>query len=354
MTTTEYVRVAIIGCGLIGAEWDRASPANKFALTHARAFSQHPRARLVALCDRDEELARRTANYWHVAHSYTEPKQLFAEQNIDVVVIATPSAVRWTVIEPAVTAGVKVVVIEKPLARTLEECMRLVAVMDAKGVRSVVNYSRNWDPSMRELKGRISAGEMGRMQRVVATYGKGLGNNGSHLIDLTGFLCSARPLRVRALGSPLDASEAAWSPVGERAWDAQVEFIDAKGSIINLTLLGTDQSAFTCFELRLIGRKAMLDMSMGGRCLKWIELRDDPNFAGYVIPATDVALPVRYLEAMQEMADEAVRLAIDESITSSCDAHTAMGTALVVEGIQRSAQNDGQWITLDTMKESLG
>jgi predicted dehydrogenase len=349
MTTAEQVRVAIIGCGLIGTEWDRISPANASALTHARAFTHHPRAELVALCDRDGERVRSAAKYWRVAHAYTDPEQLFAEQNIDVAVVAASSEARWAIIESALTAGVKVLVIEKPLANTLEESRRLVTAIDAAGARSVVNYSRNWDPSMRELKDRIGTGAMSKVQRVVATYGKGIGNNGSHLIDLTGFLCGARAVRARALGSPFDASEAAWSLSGERTWDAQVEFVDASGSIINLTLLGTDQRAFTCFELRVIGQKAMFDLSMGGRRLYWSELQDDPDFAGYVVPAPAVAMPPRYLEAMQEMADEAVRLAVGDINRVSCDANAALRTALAVEAIHRSAQGDGQWITLDTL-----
>jgi len=231
----------------------------------------------------------------------------------------------------------------------VEESLRLVAAMDAAGACCVVNYSRNWDPSMRELKDRIAAGAMCRVQRVVASYGKGIGNNGSHLIDLTGFLCSARPFRARALGSPLDASEADWSPSGERAWDAQVEFIDTNGDIINLTLLGTDQRNFTCFELQVIGQKAVFELSMGGRRLKWSELQDDPNFCGYVIPAPAVSISARYLESMQEMADEVIRLALGEITSVSCDAHKALRTALAIEAIQRSAHRAGQWIALDAL-----
>ena len=348
-TISEKIRVAIIGCGMIGTEWDRTASANAPALSHARAFSQNARARLVALCDRDGERARSAAHYWQVAHAYTDPRQLFDEQSIDVAVIAASSSARWSVIEPALAAGVKVFVIEKPLATTLEESRRLVTALNAAGAHSVVNYSRNWDPSMRELKDRIAAGAMSRVQRVVGTYGKGIGNNGSHLIDLTRFLCGSSPVRARALGSPLDVNEAAWSPTGERAWDAQVEFMDPNGNSINLTLLGTDQRAFTCFELRVVGQKAMFELSMGGRRLNWTELQDDPNFAGYVVPAPAVALKPRYLEAMQKMADEVVQLAAGDLATVSCDANMALHTALAVEAIKRSAQSEGQWIDLDTL-----
>ena len=347
MTTPDRIRVAIIGCGKIGTEWDRNTCSDGPALTHARAFRQNLRVDLVAVCDRDRERARSAAEYWRVALAYTDPQRLFSERAIDIAVIAVPSEERWAVIEPALAAGIKVLVIEKPLATTLAEARHLVAAVDASGVRAVVNYSRNWDPSMRDLKNRIFAGEMGQVQRVVATYGKGVGNNGSHLIDLTGFLCGASPVRARALGSPIDAGEADWTPTRDRTWDAQVEFMAPNGASINLTLLGTDHRAFTCFELQVIGEKAMFELLLGGRHLNWIKLQDDPNYAGYVVPAPAVELRPRYLEAMQEMADEAVRLALGDTSIAACDAHAALRTAVAVEAIQRSAQVDGQWISMD-------
>jgi hypothetical protein len=140
----------------------------------------------------------------------------------------------------------------------------------------------------------------------------------------------------------------------DRTWDAQVELFDAEGTSINLTLLGTDHRDFTCFELRVVGQKAILDLSMGGRCLHWFELRDDPNFVGYVVPAPAVAIPPRYLEAMQKMVDEAIRLAEGKINMVSCNAHTALRTALTVEAIQLSAQGDGQWVALDTLNNEYG
>jgi len=349
MTTVEIIHVAIIGCGLIGTEWDRTTNANSPALTHAGAFSRNKRARLVALCDQDEDRARSAAKHWQVDHFYSDPIKMFAELKIDVVVVSAPSTVRWSVIEPAITSRVKVIVIEKPLATSIDESRRIVNAMSDAGVLSVINYSRNWDPSMRELKSRIALGEMGRVQRVVAMYGKGLGNNGSHLIDLTGYLLGGEPFRVRALGSPIDEGEADWSKTQERAWDAQVEYVDDKGCITNLTLLGTDQRCFTCFELKVIGRKSIFDLSMGGRRQNWTDLQEDPNFEGYTVPAPATALIPRYLESMQEMVKEVIQIAAGENTKVGCDALAALRTAITVEAIQLSAKEDGKWITLDSL-----
>jgi predicted dehydrogenase len=348
----QVVNVAIIGCGLIGTQWDAAAPAAAFSLTHAAAFAKHPAARLAALCDRDPDKAAQAALRWGAARAYSDPRRLFAENAIDLAVVAASSAARWEVVEPALAAGVKVLVIEKPLATTLAESRRLVAAMDAAGAKSLVNFSRHWDPSMRDLREAIRAGELGRIQRLVGTYGKGLTNNGSHMIDLAATLCDARPLRARALGSPLDAGEAAWSDGRDGAPDAQVEFVDGAGALFHLTMLGTDQRAFTCFELRVVGSAAVCELSQGGRRLTLAPVRADPNYAGYTILGEAASLPARALEAMERMADEALQLAQGRIAGASCDAHTALRTALAVAAVGRSAEQDGRWVALDELEQA--
>ncbi len=340
---TKSIKVAIIGCGLIGTQWDAEDTSPAFSLTHAAGFSKHPRAQLVAMCDHDSDKARQAAQRWDAQASYCDPSTLFAEHQIDVAVVATTSAARWNVIEPALAAGVKVLVIEKPLATTLDESRKLAAAIDSAGAKSIINFSRHWDPSMVTLRERIMIGGMGPVQRLVGTYGKGITNNGSHMIDLCALLCDAKPVRARSLGSPLNATEAGWDQGKDRAWDAQIEFESKDESRIQLTMLATDQSAFTCFELRVIGRQAICDISNGGRSIVYKEIKDDPNYAGYRILGEAVPQPARALEAMDWMVDEALRLAAGEIQASSCDAHSALLTALTVDAINRSGQADGHW-----------
>ena len=337
------LNVAIIGCGLIGAQWDAKDTSPAFSLTHAAGFSRNPRAKLVAMCDHDTDKAYHAAQRWCAQASYGNPSTLFAAHQIDVAVVAASSASRWDVIEPALAAGVKVLVIEKPLATTLDESRKLAAAIEAADAKSIINFSRHWDPSMVALRERISNGDMGPLQRLVGTYGKGITNNGSHMIDLCAFLCDARPVRARSLGSALDASEAGWNQGNDRAWDAQIEFKCVDGSLIQLTMLATDQSVFTCFELCVIGCRAICNISKGGRSILYTEIKDDPNYYGYRIPGEPVPQPARLLEAMDWMVDEALRLAAGEIQSSSCDAQNALLTALTVDAINRSAHGDGDW-----------
>jgi predicted dehydrogenase len=343
------INVAILGCGQIGARWDAARTSPAFSLTHAAAFSRHPRASLVAVCDPNREKVDEAAQRWGAHGAYTDAARLFAEHSIELAVVATSSAARWDVIEPALSAGVKVLVIEKPLATTLAESRRLASALDAAGIKSVVNYSRHWDPSMRELRDAIRAGELGAIQRMVGFYGKGMTNNGSHLIDLAGFLCDAEPLRVRALASPLEPGEASWSHGADPAADAQVVYGSKTGSEVHLTMLGTDQRAFTCFELRVIGSAAVHEISRGGRNLTVTSIEDDPNYAGYRIPGTARSVPARAMEAMDRMADEALQLALGTLHRATCDAHSALRTARAIEAVQRSSSVNGGWIDVTTI-----
>jgi predicted dehydrogenase len=342
-------RVAIVGCGLIGTQWDAQAPDAPYSLTHAAGFSKHPGAELVALCDQDLARARQAAATWGAAAAYDDVRALFAAERIDIAVAATSSAARWSIVEPALAAGVKVLIVEKPLATTLAESRRLAQAVSAAGCASLVNFSRRWDPAMERLRGCIQAGELGKIQRYDATYGKGIGNNGSHMIDLVAYLCGGRPLRARALGSPLDEGEAGWSEGRDRAVDAQVEYEDAAGGRHLLTLLGTDQRAYTVFELRVAGSTGLFNFRRGGRELAYTPLQADPNYAGYVVPGTPQPEPAGLLEAMDRMADEAVRLAGGSLARSRCDVEDALRTALAVEAIVISAQADGQWVAIDAL-----
>ncbi|MGZ4956608.1 MAG: Gfo/Idh/MocA family protein [Methylobacter sp.] len=342
------VNVAIIGCGQIGTQWDAFIQQPSVSLTHAAGFSKHPDAKLVAVCDQDPQKAEQAAQRWG-AQAYTDQEQLFSDNPIDLAVIATSSAARWSVVKAALAAKVEVLVIEKPLASTLAESRKLVAEIDAAGIKSVVNFSRHWDPSMRQLRDGLERGEFGRIQRIVGTYGKGITNNGSHMIDLVAFLCNAEPVKAKALGSPLEPREALWSSGKDRALDAQIVFADAAGEQFHLTMLGTDQTAFTCFELRVIGSHAICELAQGGRKVTYTPVCDDPHYAGYTILGEPVSQPARAMEAMDLMADEALQLALGRISESSCDVHTALLTALAVEAVIVSESEGGQWIGIASL-----
>jgi predicted dehydrogenase len=337
------IDVALIGCGQIGAQRDSSYPDSSHAMTHASAFARNPGSRLVAVCDQDRGRAEAAAARW-TCPAYDDTGRMLSHEKVDLVVVATASSARWSVIEPALSAGVKFFVIEKPIATTLREGRLIAASLNSAGARALVNFSRHWDPAMRDLRARILAGTFGSLQRLIGLYGKGIANNGSHMIDLVSTLCSAKPVRVRSLGSPLPRAKSSWSRESEPTLDAQIVFADAMGSEVQLDLLGTDQFAFTCFELRIIGANALCSISAGGRTLVTSGIVDDPDFDGYKIPGPPATSPTGALQSMEIMAAEAIELVRGRIERASCDVASAMITSATVDAIQRSEAESGRWV----------
>src|SRR5208282_3269961 len=79
-----------------------------------------PKARLVAVADKDLERARSVAQELEVEHSYDSAEALVARHDVQAVVIASPAKFHAPAIQVAAAAG-KHILCEKPLALTLEE-----------------------------------------------------------------------------------------------------------------------------------------------------------------------------------------------------------------------------------------
>jgi predicted dehydrogenase len=345
------VNVALIGCGPIGSQWDSPASNLPYALTHAAAFTRNPRSRLIAVCDNDRARAEAAAARWTCPVVYDDSRIMLSREKVDLVVVATSSSARWSVIEPALEAGVRFLVIEKPIATTAREGRVIASALAVAGARALVNFSRHWDPAMRDLRAQILAGGFGTLQRLVALYGKGIANNGSHMIDLVSTLCSAMPVRARSLGSPLPRTERSWSKEAEPTLDAQIVLVNARGIEIQLDLLGTDQSAFTSFELRIIGANAICDITAGGRAVAISRIIDDPNFGGYKIPGPPTASLARAMESMDAMAAEAIELVCGRIERESCDVASAMITAATIDAIRQSEAENGRWVGITIAPE---
>ncbi len=114
MTPLESVRVGIIGCGRIAA-------------LQALGYVEHPRAAIVAVCDRDEARAREWAGQWGARRVYGDYRQLLADAEVDAVGILLPHHLHCEVAIAALQAG-KHVSLQKPPAFTLGG---LAAIRDA-------------------------------------------------------------------------------------------------------------------------------------------------------------------------------------------------------------------------------
>ncbi|MDQ4077775.1 MAG: Gfo/Idh/MocA family oxidoreductase [Chloroflexota bacterium] len=147
------LRVGLIGAGGISR-------------AHARAYRDFPeRVQLVSICDIDPVIAEQRARDTNVESIYSDPFQMLNEAAIDAVDICTPHDQHAPLAIAAAQAG-KHVLVEKPMACSLEECRAMVAAAEQAGVTLMVAQHERYIPSYRGAQRAIQAGELGPIRAV--------------------------------------------------------------------------------------------------------------------------------------------------------------------------------------------
>ncbi len=145
MTT---VGVAIIGAGQIAL-------AN-----HLPGLNLLPNAKLVALCDSDEDALRRASDQTGVRATFTDYYKLLDHDGVDAVIIATPNSTHPPIAIAAAKAG-KHVMCEKPLALNLADSLAMLGAAEAANVRHMTAFTYRFVPAMRYMKHLIDSGAIG-------------------------------------------------------------------------------------------------------------------------------------------------------------------------------------------------
>jgi predicted dehydrogenase len=185
-------RVGIIGTGRIASTIQDEIETGPFAFllpySHAGAYAAVPATAIVAAADVDAERLRAFAHRWNVPTTYPDYREMLAREPLDIVSICTPTRSHAEVAAAVAGSGVKGVFMEKPVARSLREADALVADFEARGIKTVVNHVRTFDPYYRRVRWLIETGAIGDVHSVMVTWREGLSFGGSHLFDLLRFL----------------------------------------------------------------------------------------------------------------------------------------------------------------------
>ncbi len=142
------VGIALIGAGRMGE-----------VFAHHVAYNV-PGCRFLAVADVDDARAAQVAARFGVPSSYANYEEALARNDIDAVVIVTPTSTHVELIQAAAAAG-KQIFSEKPLAMTLAGCDAAIAATEKAGVKLQVGFMRRFDAAYRAAKEKIDAGEIG-------------------------------------------------------------------------------------------------------------------------------------------------------------------------------------------------
>ena len=144
------VRVCLIGCGRAG-------------LIHMRNFARNVKnAELVALCDVFEDNIAAARREVDVKYVYSDYRDALKNDDIDAVVVVTPTKFHRDVVVAAAEAG-KHVFCEKPMAESAQECDEMIEACKKHNVKLQIGFMRRFDANFRRGKALIDSGAVGQV-----------------------------------------------------------------------------------------------------------------------------------------------------------------------------------------------
>jgi len=138
---------ALIGCGGMGR-------------SEAKLLYQIPQARLVAVCDVQEDAAQAFGREMAVP-AYTNLAPVLARSDVSAVMVTTPNTMHTQLVLDAAAAG-KHIFCEKPMAMTVAECDRMIAAAEQHGVRLMVGHVLRLLPLFDRIVELFDSGILGR------------------------------------------------------------------------------------------------------------------------------------------------------------------------------------------------
>lgn len=140
-----------IGVGVVGVGIGRL---------HIQGYIQCPEAQVLAVCDANEDRARRVATEFGIPHVFTDYEEMLKLEGIDAVSVCTPNYLHAPMTIAAFEAG-KHVICEKPLAMTPEEGQAMVDAGKKAGKIFMTAFNNRFRGDTQVLKRFIEEGELG-------------------------------------------------------------------------------------------------------------------------------------------------------------------------------------------------
>tara|TARA_B110000483_G_scaffold55373_1_gene69174 strand:- start:884 stop:1852 length:969 start_codon:yes stop_codon:yes gene_type:complete len=196
-----------------------AGASGAFGTKHLEALTQIETAEITAVMAPSQDKARDAAIAFSAAHAFDDFDRFITCDEIDAVILATPTQMHAEQGLKAMRAG-KHVLIEIPMADSLADANALVAMQKQTGLIAMAGHVRRFNPSHQWINNRIRAGEISIQQMDVQTYffrrtnmnAKGearswtdhlLWHHACHTIDLFQYQCGEEVSEVHAVQGPL-------------------------------------------------------------------------------------------------------------------------------------------------------
>jgi predicted dehydrogenase len=145
--SAEPIGLAVVGAGYWGPNL-------------VRNFASSPEYRLTWLCDIDRARAVQVLGPYSTVEVTDDLEVVLADERVDAIAIATPAGTHLDIALAAMRAG-KHVLIEKPLAATYADGLRLVEEADRAGLVLMCDHTFCYTPAVLKIRELVHSGDIG-------------------------------------------------------------------------------------------------------------------------------------------------------------------------------------------------
>ena len=336
----------VIGAGIVGGD------------LHAQVYHRMPQAELVAICDLDEARAREVAERFDAPHVYTDYRDLLARSDIAAVSIATPDFAHRDIAVAAAEAG-KHILVEKPLATTVEDAEAILRAADAAGVKLMVDFQNRVNPAFVATRKAVLDGDLGELKYIYArlsnttfvptqmlpwaSKSSALWFLASHTLDMSCWLLEDRPKRVYAVSRSGVLRE-----LGIDTQDFHIAIVEFERGVVvtleNSWILPESEPNVFNFKMELLGSEGVMHINTSDHRMVEKFTRHDtslPDVLGLSAEINTIRLNGFVLEAIARFVDAVV----DDAPVLASGAEAALVTR-VLAAAEESARA-GQPVELD-------
>jgi 2-hydroxy-4-carboxymuconate semialdehyde hemiacetal dehydrogenase len=209
------MRIALAGTGAFG-------------IKHLDGLANIDGVTVTALVSRRLEQAEEVARKYGVSSATTDLDEVLARDDVDAVILCTPTQMHASQAIAAMRAG-KDVQVEIPVADSWADAQEVERVQRETGRVCMVGHTRRFNPSHQWVRRRIIAGELSIQQMDVQTYFFRRTNINAHTVDLFQYQTGERTQIANAVQGPIH-------PELGIAMDMSIQLRTTSGKICTLSL----------------------------------------------------------------------------------------------------------------------
>ena len=271
------VRVGIVGAGGIGGLGKRYN-------SHAGGYTRIDECELVAIADINNERLQQFGQEWDITpeHRYSTAVEMYEKANLDVVSVTTHNLYHHQPVIDAADAGVKVIMVEKPIAISVEWARKMVDACDKSSSYLITEHTRRFVPHFRKIKKMITDGVVGEVRTIETSGARPLLHNGTHTVDYAFYWADSDPKLVSGFLSdePVADPGGGGMIVCENGVVIFVNCIATRGEYDGVTIIAGTRGRIQFTPTRYIWDYAPLLDAPGkgyGTTYDWKEIPDMPK-----------------------------------------------------------------------------